>query len=392
MTAILSVIASWMHILLPSWLRLPDLTFSMPHTAYWLGLALFPAIAMFLVHRAESRKIDGGVSVWIAYLLWFWAGFAGLHRFYVKSVLPGFIYVGLFVTVLFGNKQANLARNASSDANNTLRDADFKIEYFEKRVEQGRAGAEGHLAEARDAFEAAQVTAVEAGLALDQWGAFVGGLAAIVAIFLMIDAVLIPRFVRACAVREANDPPPAEFSVMMRGPKSDPRRDYNNAYTRTVDSISGWSGRFVAYWSMIAVFVYYYEVIARYVFNSPTNWAHEGMFLMFGMQYLISGAYALRDDAHVRVDVIFERFSLRSRALIDIITSFFFFVFTITLLVTGFIFASNAVSVWEVSFTEWAIQYWPVKLTISLGALLLVLQGSAKLIRDVTYFVQAKAQ
>ena len=40
------------------------------------------------------------------------------------------------------------------------------------------------------------------------------------------------------------------------------------------------------------MFGYYYEVIARFVFNSPTNWVHESMFLMYGMQYMLAGAYA----------------------------------------------------------------------------------------------------
>jgi TRAP-type mannitol/chloroaromatic compound transport system permease small subunit len=39
--------------------------------------------------------------------------------------------------------------------------------------------------------------------------------------------------------------------------------------------------------------------------------------------------------------------------------------------------------VWEVSFTEWAIQYWPVKMTLSVGALLLLLDGITKLIKDL---------
>jgi len=136
----------------------------------------------------------------------------------------------------------------------------------------------------------------------------------------------------------------------------------------------------------MAVFVYFYEVLARYVFNSPTNWAHEGMFLMFGMQYLLAGGYAAREDAHVRVDIIYEQLSERAKAITDIVTSIFFFIFTVTLLVTGTIFVLDAISVWEVSFTEWSIQYWPVKISITIGALLIILQGVAKLIRDVIYF------
>jgi TRAP-type C4-dicarboxylate transport system permease small subunit len=57
-----------------------------------------------------------------------------------------------------------------------------------------------------------------------------------------------------------------------------------NLVTRTADRISGFTGRYVAYWSLIAPCVYTFEVVARYLFNSPTNWAHESMFRMFGMQ------------------------------------------------------------------------------------------------------------
>ena len=119
---------------------------------------------------------------------------------------------------------------------------------------------------------------------------------------------------------------------------------------------------------MISVFVYYYEVIARFVFNSPTNWVHESMFLMFGMQYMLAGAYAYRDDQHVRVDVFYAKFSPRGKAIADIITSVFFFIFIGTMLWTGWRFAGDAVSVGEHSFTEWGVQYWPVKLTIPIGA------------------------
>ena len=106
---------------------------------------------------------------------------------------------------------------------------------------------------------------------------------------------------------------------------------------RSADQIDRFNeeiGRYVAYWAVIAVFVYYYEVVARYVFNSPTNWVHESMFLMFGMQYLLCGAYAYREESHVRVDIFYSRFSPRGKAIADIITSVLFFIFTLTMLVT----------------------------------------------------------
>ena len=131
-------------------------------------------------------------------------------------------------------------------------------------------------------------------------------------------------------------------------------------------------------------------MLARFVFNSPTNWVHESMFLMFGMQYMISGAYAYREDQHVRVDVIYSKFSPRGKAIADIVTSLFFFIFTITMFWTGWRFAADAVANHESSFTEWGIQYWPVKLMLPLGAALIVLQGVSKLVKDVLFVARTK--
>ncbi|MFY0992563.1 TRAP transporter large permease subunit [Halomonas sp. C05BenzN] len=168
-----------------------------------------------------------------------------------------------------------------------------------------------------------------------------------------------------------------------------------NLFTAAVDRISAFFGRYVAYWALIAPFVFAYEVLMRYAFNSPTNWAHESMTLMFGMQYLIAGAFALREGGHVRVDILYTRARPVNKAALDLLTSVFFFIFTLALMVTGWRFFSQAVSdsfffgssyANETSFTEWAIQFYPVKFMLFFGALLLLLQGIAQLIRDYQAF------
>lgn len=166
-----------------------------------------------------------------------------------------------------------------------------------------------------------------------------------------------------------------------------------NRFTRWVDALSQLSGTLVAYWTVIAVFVYFYEVVARYFLRSPTNWAHESMFLMFGMQYVLAGAYAYYHDAHVRVDLVYSALSQRKQAAIDIITFFAFLIFCLAFLWTGWTFFSSSMNQQqfffasgysnEVSFTEWAIAYYPVKFTLVLGAVLLLLQGLSRLIKDL---------
>lgn len=175
-----------------------------------------------------------------------------------------------------------------------------------------------------------------------------------------------------------------------------------NIVTRFFDKMSDFTGVFVAYWTVIAVVVYFYEVIARYFFNSPTNWAHESVFLMFGMQYVLSGAYAYHHDAHVRVDLFYEKSSTENKAALDIITSFAFFTFSLALVWTSWTFFSSSMAQEtiffasgynnEVSFTEWAVGYYPVKGALFIGSLLLLLQGVSRLIKDIEVFKRSGAE
>jgi len=361
---------------------MPSLTFVLPHWLYWAGLLLFPVLAMVIVRRTKRR--GGATSLPTGYLLWLCGGFIGLHRFYVRSFL-GLVYIPLFLAILYGNVQGRGARNFVSGAQNDLMGADFDVERFGKAVAEGKEGAAEKLAEAERVLATTQEALVDAIAVFENWGLFSGAFAAAIAVLLLIDAFLLPRLARQANERGAAAAPEEEIEThhAIPGTEEDPTVAVHSKFTNVIDAISGWCGEFVCYWSVIAVFVYYYEVIARYVFNSPTNWAHESMFLMFGMQYLLSGAYALREDSHVRVDVIYAQLPDRGKVITDIITSVFFFIFTGTLMATGWTFMWDSIDVLEVSFTEWAIQYWPVKIAITLGALLLLMQGISKLIKDV---------
>jgi TRAP-type mannitol/chloroaromatic compound transport system permease small subunit len=365
---------------------MPDLNFVLPHWLYWLVLLLVPLIGMVVVRRSSRDRTRSALSLPFAYLLWFSGGFVGLHRFYVKNWL-GAVYIPLFLAILYGNIHVRDARLVLSEARTDVTVAEFQVEHFQAAVDAGDEGASERLATAEQALVTAKEQLATATDSISWWQTATGVAAAVIALLLLIDAVLLPGLVRRRAALEG---PAPEFSaaptaeVPRAGTAEDPARLVRTRVTNVIDSISGWTGEFVAYWSIIAVFAYYYEVVARYVFNSPTNWAHESMFLMFGMQYLISGAYAYREDAHVRVDVLYLYLSERGKVITDIITSIFFFIFSGALLVTGWIFMMDSVNVWEVSFTEWAIQYWPVKIAIPLGAFLILLQGLSKLIKDIT--------
>ncbi|MFQ5880797.1 MAG: TRAP transporter small permease subunit [Dehalococcoidia bacterium] len=366
---------------------MPSLTFVLPHWLYWSGLIFIPLFAMATVRRQRRRGTPAsGISLAISYMLWLTGGFVGLHRFYLRSTL-GAIYIPLFLVILYGNMHGSLARDAVSHAGNALLGARFDVERAQSTVTQGIGGAGRKLAETQQALAAVSDQIAAARADFDFWQTFSGGFALAIAILLLIDAFLLPGLTRRCAEREASNPPPGRSTVrpamQESGSAEEQARSIPLRITDAIDALNGWIGHFVCYWSVIAVFVYYYEVLARHVFNSPTNWAHESMFLLFGMQYLVAGAFTLREDGHVRVDVLYSRLPRRARAVVDILTSVFFFLFCGALLWTGWSFMMDSIDVWEVSFTEWAIQWWPVKSTMAIGALLILLQGLSKLTKDV---------
>jgi TRAP-type mannitol/chloroaromatic compound transport system permease small subunit len=376
---------------------MPSLPFVLPHWLYWTTLVLFPLIAMYFVARQRTRGVPKGASLFVAYMFWLCSGFVGLHRFYLKSAW-GFVFIPVFLVILYMTDEI---RDRREDVSRT-RAAVEKSHIDVNRARPSAGETQAAEAAARFAKAQAELTKAEADFGaaqgnLERVHGYSRALALLLAAMLIVDGVLLPFLVRRTNAREAEQhagaPPeaPPVPEVAAIGTHEDPTLGMHTWLTDKIEWVNLRVGEYVAYWAVISVFGYYYEVIARFAFNSPTNWLHESMFLMYGMQYMLAGAYAYREDQHVRVDVFYTKFSPRGKAIADIITSVFFFIFVGTLLWTSWKFASDAVSLHEVSFTEWGVQYWPVKLTMPIGAALLLLQGLSKLIKDIAILTRGKA-
>ena len=144
------------------------------------------------------------------------------------------------------------------------------------------------------------------------------------------------------------------------------------ALLHTLDNISEWSGKVISFLIYLIMLVVLWEIIARTFFRAPTIWAHELSTFLFGSIAILAGAYVLRHGAHVNVDIISVRLSLRMRAIVDIVTFTLFFLFCGAL-------------IWmllERTQSSWAPPIYPIKLMVPLGGSLLMLQGLAKFIRD----------
>ncbi|HVQ42554.1 MAG TPA: TRAP transporter small permease subunit [Vicinamibacterales bacterium] len=154
-------------------------------------------------------------------------------------------------------------------------------------------------------------------------------------------------------------------------------------YCDWIDRLNSWMGRLWALSIFGVVLAVLYEVISRGAFSQATQWSNETTIYLSAVAYLIGGGYALAHRRHVRIDIIYERLSPRTRANLDLFTFVFFLIYTGALLWVGSTSAWSAFQQGETTGTPWNPVIWPVKFAIPLAALLLILQGIANLLRDL---------
>lgn len=151
---------------------------------------------------------------------------------------------------------------------------------------------------------------------------------------------------------------------------------------KTIDATSEWSGKLVAlmFYAMVGVLVW--EVVVRYAFNAPTIWAHGISVRIFASYAILAGAYVLLHKGHIAMDLVYSRFPLRTKAIVDLITASLFFAFCGVLLWYGSSFAWTSLMMLELDDTAFRAPIYPIKLMVPVGAFLILLQGLAKYSRD----------
>jgi TRAP-type mannitol/chloroaromatic compound transport system permease small subunit len=152
-----------------------------------------------------------------------------------------------------------------------------------------------------------------------------------------------------------------------------------------VDQISTWVGHLFAWCIVLLTFAVSYEVFSRYVLSSPTTWAYDTAYILYGTLFMMAGAYALSRNAHVRGDFLYRTWRPRVQAGLDLVLYFiFFFPGILALIYSGYGFAKLSWMMKEhSSFTPGGPPIYPFKALIPIAAAFLVLQGIAEVIRCI---------
>ncbi|MCB1906452.1 MAG: TRAP transporter small permease subunit [Rhodocyclaceae bacterium] len=158
-----------------------------------------------------------------------------------------------------------------------------------------------------------------------------------------------------------------------------------NRFLLAIDQFSMAVGHAFAWCIVVLTLGTSYEVFVRYVLNSPTTWAFDMSYVLYGALFLMSGAYALSRNAHVRADMLYRLWPPRWQAGVELVLYFIFFFPGVTALIfAGWDYASDAWRLKEVSVNSPAgVPIYQLKALIPLAGAILWIQGVAQVVRCV---------
>lgn len=158
--------------------------------------------------------------------------------------------------------------------------------------------------------------------------------------------------------------------------------------SRAIDTLNEWIGRVINWLVLVMVLVGVWNVVGGFIGeaigqNLTSRGSIEIQWYLFDIVFLLGAAYALKHNAHVRVDVIYNQLLPKQKALINLLGTC---LFLIPFSLFGIFFSWNTVvqswQIWEMSPDPGGLPRYPIKTMIIVSFALLLLQGISQGIKN----------
>ena len=155
-------------------------------------------------------------------------------------------------------------------------------------------------------------------------------------------------------------------------------------FSRLIDDATENIGKAVAWLILVAVLVSAGNAIVRKVLNTSSNAWLEAQWYLFGAAFMLAAAYTLRQNEHIRIDIVYGLFSRRKQHWIDLLGHCFFlmpFVLLMVYFLVPYVLMSYRSG--EGSSSAGGLIVWPAKAILLGGFLLLMVQGVSEIIKKI---------
>jgi len=151
-----------------------------------------------------------------------------------------------------------------------------------------------------------------------------------------------------------------------------------------IDRVNEIIGKAVSWLILVAVLVSATNAVIRKTMNVSSNSWLELQWYLFGAAFLLAAAYTLKQNEHIRIDIVYGAFSRRVQHWIDLFGHLFFLMPFVVLMLYLFIpYVSMSIRSGEVSNNSGGLVIWPAKALLLAGFTLLFLQGISEIIKKI---------
>ena len=162
------------------------------------------------------------------------------------------------------------------------------------------------------------------------------------------------------------------------------------ALSGVIDRVNEFIGKWIGWLILVSIFVSAGNAVVRKVFNSSSNAWLELQWYLFGAAFMLAAAYTLKQNEHIRIDIVYGMFSRRVQHWIDLLGHIFFLMPFTLLMVYYFVpYVSLSFHNGEMSNNAGGLIIWPAKAILLVGFLLLSLQGISEIIKKIAVMTGA---
>jgi TRAP-type mannitol/chloroaromatic compound transport system permease small subunit len=155
------------------------------------------------------------------------------------------------------------------------------------------------------------------------------------------------------------------------------------SYVRFTDRISDYVGYLAAALIFVMGAALMFDAFTRNVINMPVHWAVELTQFTLAAYYFMGGAFTLKNNAHVRMDLFYSSLSERGRAKIDLVTSVCLLFYLVVTLIGGISSLQYAIETNERRFSIWNPSVIPIKALLVVCLVLMLMQAVSLVFKHV---------
>lgn len=154
-------------------------------------------------------------------------------------------------------------------------------------------------------------------------------------------------------------------------------------FVRSVEGLNTVVGKSTMYLVLLMMGILLFESISRTLFNTPHIWVVEMSQFIMVAYYLLGGGYSMMLKGHVRMDLLYGRWSKKQQGLADSFTTPFLIFYLVFLCLGAYSSIEYAVMYGQRNRTVWAPYMAPIKIIMGIGMLLMLLQATATWFKDI---------